>query len=69
MTNRDRRHRPTASKPVRPVARAVVTADEYRVLIQKFVDQARSDQSIAERLAEETRLRFGTEIDAGTETE
>lgn len=41
-----------------------LTEAEYRELIQTFVDRARSDQSIAEQLAEEARMRFGAEIDA-----
>jgi hypothetical protein len=41
---------------------AVMTADEYRELIRALVDQAGSDFSIAERLAEEARLRFAPEI-------
>ncbi len=49
--------------------RAVMTEAEYRALIQKFVDRARKEQFIAERLAEEARLRFGTEIDVPPETE
>ena len=49
--------------------RAAMTADEYRELIQAHVDQARADQSIAERLAEEARLRFGPEIEVPRETE
>jgi hypothetical protein len=39
-----------------------MTADEYRELIQAHVDRARTDQSIAERLAEEARQRFGARI-------
>ena len=35
--------------------RATMTADEYRELIQAYIDQARADQSIAERLAEEAQ--------------
>ena len=46
-----------------------LTEAEYRKLIQTFVDRARSDQSIAERLAEEARLRFGAEIDVPRETD
>ncbi len=49
--------------------RAVMTADEYRELMQAYVDQARADQSIAERLAEEAQQRFGAEIDVSRETE
>lgn len=49
--------------------RATLTADEYRELIQEFVDQARADMSIVERLAEEARLRFGADIDTSGETE
>ena len=48
---------------------AVMRAEEYRELIQLHVDQARSDLSIAERLSEEVRLRFGADIDLPTETE
>jgi hypothetical protein len=46
-----------------------MTEAEYRELIQKFVDRARADQSIAERLAEEAHQRFGAEIDVPTEPE
>ena len=49
--------------------RATMTADEYRELIQRYVDRARSEQSIAERLAQEARQRFGAKIDVPTETE
>lgn len=45
------------------------TEAEYRALAQKFVDRARWEQFIADRLAEEARRRFGTDIDAPTETE
>ena len=48
---------------------AVLTADEYRELIQAHIDQARVGQSIAERLAEEARLRFEATIDEPKETE
>ncbi len=48
---------------------ATLTADEYRELIQALVDQARADQSIAERLAEEARQRFGAEVEVPRETE
>ena len=40
-----------------------LTEDEYRELIQARVDQARADFTIAQRLAEEARQRFGVEID------
>ena len=40
-----------------------MTAEEYPELIQLHVDQARSDSSIAERLSEEARQRFGATID------
>jgi hypothetical protein len=46
-----------------------MTSDEYRERIQALVDEARSDLSIAERLVEEARQRFGVTIDAPTETE
>ena len=58
-----------ANRQPRDVKRAVMTADEYRELIQACVEQARADQSIAERLAEEARLRFGAEIEVPTEPE
>ena len=63
MTKREANRQPRGAK------RAVMTADEYRELIQAYVDQARADQSIAERLAEEAGLRFGAEIEVPTETE
>ena len=46
-----------------------LTEAEYRELIQTFVDRARSDQAVAERLAEEVRLRFGADIDVARENE
>jgi hypothetical protein len=46
-----------------------MTADEYRDLIEAYVERARVDQSVAERLAEEARLRFGAEVDVPPETE
>ena len=46
-----------------------LTEAEYRALIQAYVDQARADQSVAERLTEEARLRFSVEIDVPRETE
>jgi hypothetical protein len=46
-----------------------MTEAEYRALIQTYVDRARADQSVAERLAEEARQRFGAEIDVPPETE
>lgn len=61
--------RATAPKPAGQAARATMTADEYRELIQALVDKARADQSVAEQLAEEARQRFGAEIDVRTETE
>jgi hypothetical protein len=57
MTKRDTNQLPRGAK------RAVMSEAEYRALIQARVDQARADQSIAERLAEEARQRFGGEID------
>jgi hypothetical protein len=42
---------------------AVMTEQQYREPIQRYVDRARSDQSMAEKLAEEARQRFGTEIE------
>jgi hypothetical protein len=63
MTKRD------ASRLTRGAKRAVMTEAEYRALIQAHVDEARADQSIAERLAEEARERFGAEIDVPNETE
>jgi hypothetical protein len=47
----------------------IMTEAEYRELIQTFVDQARSDQAVAERLAEEARQRFGVDIDLSGEDE
>jgi len=49
--------------------RGALTVDDYRELIQAHVDQARADQSIAERLAEEARQRFGAEMEVPPETE
>jgi len=46
-----------------------MTEAECRELIQAYVDQARVDQSIAERLAEEARQRFGPEMDVSPEPE
>lgn len=40
-----------------------LTEAEYRELIQALVDEARSNRSVAERLAEEARQRFGAGID------
>jgi hypothetical protein len=48
---------------------ATMTEAEYRELIQAHVEQARADQPIAERLAEEARQRFRATIDAPKETE
>jgi hypothetical protein len=61
--------KPNVNRLPRGAKRAVMTEAEYRALIQAHVDQARADQSIAERLAEEARLRFGAEIDVPTATE
>lgn len=58
-----------ALPPRRPRQVVAMTEAEYRELIQKHVDQVRADQSIAERLAEEARLRFGAEINMPKETE
>jgi hypothetical protein len=57
------------NKPRRTEQRTLLTADEYRDLIQMYVDRARSDQSIAELLAGEARRRLGAEIDVPGETE
>lgn len=46
-----------------------LAADEYRELIQTYVDRARSDQSIAERLAEEARQRVGVGVDLSGQDE
>ena len=67
MTDRRRRRRPTLAKPARPVV--ALTAAEFRALIQKFVDRARKEQFIADRLAEEARKRFGAEFGVPKETE
>jgi hypothetical protein len=61
MSRRTNRRGRGATRPL--------TEAEYRELIQTYVDRARSDQSIAERLAEEARQRFGADIDMPTETE
>jgi hypothetical protein len=49
--------------------RATMTADDYPELIQAYVVQARADQAIGERLAEEARQRFEAEIDVPPEPE
>jgi hypothetical protein len=46
-----------------------MTADEYLELIQAFVDQARADFVVAEKLAAEARHRFGVDIDLSGEDE
>ncbi len=46
-----------------------MTEAEYRELIDAYVDKARSEFSIAERLAEEARQRFGATIKVPRETE
>jgi hypothetical protein len=46
----------------------LATVLRHPELIQALVDQARAAQSIAERLAEEARKPFGTEIDVPPET-
>ena len=62
--------RATGAPPPRRLRQVVaMTEAEYRELIQKHVNQARADQSIAERLAEEARLRFEIEIDEPEGTE
>ena len=43
----------------RPARHAVMTAEQYRALVQALIDRARSDLSIAERLAEELRQVHG----------
>jgi hypothetical protein len=63
MTKRDANRLPRGAK------RAVMAEAEYRALIQAHVGRARADQSIAERLAEEARQRFGATIDVPRETE
>jgi hypothetical protein len=61
--------KPNMNKRGRRERRPVMAADEYRERIQALVDEARADLSIAERLAEEARQRFGAEIDVPPETE
>ena len=51
-----------APRRPRGAQRAVMTAEQYRALVQALVDRARSDHSIAELLAGEARQRFGAEI-------
>jgi len=46
-----------------------LTETEYHELIQARVDKARADFTIAQRLAEEARQRFGVEIDLSGEDE
>lgn len=50
-------------------ATRLLTEAEYRELIQTFLDRARADQSVAERLAEEARQRFGADVHVPRETE
>lgn len=63
MTKRNTSRRPRAAP------RAPMTADEYLELIQAFVDQARADFVVAEKLAAEARHRFGVDIDLSGEDE
>lgn len=60
--------RNTTRRP-RGATRPFMTEAQYRELIQRFVDRARSDQRIAELLAAEARLRFGAGSDVPGETE
>jgi hypothetical protein len=41
----------------------------FRTTAAALIDGARADQAIAERLADEARLRFGAKIDVPEETE
>ncbi len=59
----------TIAKGTRGGKGAVLTAEEYRERIQAYVEEAREDLSIAERLADEARQRFGAEIEVPRETE
>jgi hypothetical protein len=63
MTKRD------ANRLPRGAQGATMTEAAYRELIRTYIDRALADQSIAERLAEEARQRFGAEIDVAPETD
>jgi hypothetical protein len=59
----------STTRQPRVPSRPLMTEAEYRALIQKHVDRALRQQSIAERLAEEARQRFGVDIDLSGEDE